>query len=135
MKAMFATLISLTLIASAATTPAARLCTASPVGGPPTLAVAGKTEGPINAAEWRGVERVALFGCMPDARIARLTLCVRGCTDGDKPLVGDGPQLTDAMRKAVTSLPKGTAFTITAQVVDGAGKPVKVPAARYTWQG
>ena len=104
-------------------------------GGPPSIRLARKAKGEISAAEWKGVRDVDLAGCVPDARITQLTLCIKDCTAKDASLKTTSKVLTAEMRTMIQNLPPGTAFTVKVEGKDDSGKEWKVPAAEFTWRG
>jgi hypothetical protein len=105
------------------------------LGGPPSIRIAGKASGDITHAEWGTVDKVQLMGCMPDARITGLTLCIKDCQGRNAGLRSGDGQLTGAMLSMVANLPPGTPFTIKVVVVDGRGRSITVPDATYVWKG
>jgi hypothetical protein len=105
------------------------------VGGPPSIRIAGKASGDITHAEWGRTTTVDLAGCMPDARITSLDICIKDCNAKDYRLVTKSAELTSEMLTMVANLPPGTPFTVTVKVVDGKGNPVAVPAGKYVWKG
>lgn len=106
-----------------------------PVGGPPRISVADKDKGDITKAEWAGVRSIELHGCVPDARITALTICIKDCTGKDATAKGSNGTITIAMRTMITNLPAGTPFTVNVKVVDGKGKNWEVPVAKFVWMG
>ncbi len=110
-------------------------CAAMPLGGPPSIRIAGKASGDITHAEWGRTTQVELAGCMPDARITSLDICIKDCNAKDYRLVTKSAELTSEMLTLVANLPPGTPFTVTVKVVDGKGKDVPVPAGKYIWKG
>lgn len=109
--------------------------TLSAPGGPPSIRIANKAKGEITAAEWKGVRDVDLAGCVPDARITLLTVCIKDCKGKDASLSTSSKVLSAEMRSMVQNLPPGTLFTVKVEVKDGSGKEWKVPAAEFTWRG
>ncbi|MEO8589769.1 MAG: hypothetical protein ABI432_10400 [Flavobacteriales bacterium] len=114
---------------------AAHSAIVAPVGGPPRISVANKDKGDINKAEWAAVKSVELHGCVPDARITALTLCIKDCKGTDAALSGTSGVITKEMRAMIANLPPGTLFTVKVTVRDGKDKVWAVPDASYTWRG
>jgi hypothetical protein len=104
-------------------------------GGPPSIRLAKKAKGDISLAEWNSVRDIDLVGCVPDARITVLTICIRDCKGKEAMVTADGPVLTPDMRTMVRNLPPGTDFTVKVEVKDAKGNFWKVPPATFTWKG
>ena len=107
----------------------------NPVGGPPRINLADKSSGDITRAEWSAIKTVGLHGCVPDARITALTICITDCTNKTAFANGSDATITSAMRTMIANLPAGTPFTVKVTVKDAKGKVWEVPAATYTWKG
>ncbi|MBK8499461.1 MAG: hypothetical protein IPL52_11760 [Flavobacteriales bacterium] len=107
----------------------------APVGGPPRISVADKDKGEITKAEWAALKSVELHGCVPDARITALTICIKDCTNKAAFASGTDGTITNAMRTMIANLPAGTAFTVKVTVKDAKGKVWEVPDAHYVWKG
>lgn len=107
----------------------------SPDGGPPRINLAEKSSGDITRAEWAALKTVELHGCVPDARITTLTICIKDCTNKAAFAMGTDATITSAMRTMIANLPAGTAFTVKATVKDATGKVWEVPEAKYVWRG
>lgn len=104
----------------------------APIGGPPRISVANKDQGDITKAEWTAVKSVQLHGCVPDARITALTLCIRDCKGKDAALTNSSGTLTKEMQSMIANLPAGTSFTVKVTVKDSKDKVWEVPDATYT---
>lgn len=115
--------------------PCADASVLSPDGGPPRINLAGKSSGDITAAQWAAIKTVDLHGCVPDARITALTICIKDCKGKDAIENGRDGVLNAAMRKMIANLPAGTAFTVRVTVMDAKGKAWEVPDARFVWKG
>lgn len=112
-----------------------RTCaTIAPVGGPPRISVADKDKGDITKAEWAGVKSIELHGCVSDARITSLTICIKDCTGKDATANGKDGTITTAMRTMIANLPAGTPFSVKVKVVDAKGKDWPVPTATFIWK-
>lgn len=107
----------------------------SAAGGPPSIRLAKKAQGDITLAEWKNVHDVDLMGCVADARITSLTICIKDCTGKDAAETVNGAALTKEMHTMVRNLPPGTPFTVKVNVVDGKGTAWKVPPATFVWRG
>lgn len=107
----------------------------APVGGPPRISVANKDKGDITKAEWASVKSVQLHGCVPDARITALTVCIRDRKGKDAALTNSSGTLTKEMQTMIANLPAGTSFTVKVTVKDGKDKEWEVPDATYVWKG
>jgi hypothetical protein len=107
---------------------------AHPVGGPPAIRLAGKAKGDITKTEWATVKTVDLVGCVPDARITALTVCIKDCTGKNASLSGTDGSITADMRTMITNLPADTPFTVKVEVKDAKGKIWDVPSAHYVWK-
>ncbi|MBL7940184.1 MAG: hypothetical protein JNL43_12550 [Flavobacteriales bacterium] len=105
------------------------------VGGPPRISLADKDKGDISKAEWAGVRSIDLHGCVPDARITSLTICIKDCTGKDASAKGPDAKITSEMRTMISNLPAGTPFSVNVKVVDAKGKDWPVPAATFVWKG
>lgn len=114
---------------------AGNTCIVVLLGGPPSIRIAGKASGDISHAEWGRTTKVDLAGCMPDARVTSLDICIKDCNAKDYKLVTKSAELTSGMLTMVANLPPGTPFTVTVKVVDGNGKDVPVLAGKYVWKG
>ena len=106
-----------------------------PDGGPPRISVSNKATGDITKSEWTNLKTVELHGCVPDARITSLTLCIRDCKAKEAVLRGTNEVLTKEMKTMITNLPSGTPFTVKVVVKDAKGKVWDVPDATYVWKG
>ncbi|MCB0763590.1 MAG: hypothetical protein KDB84_02720 [Flavobacteriales bacterium] len=104
-------------------------------GGPPAVRLADRPNGDIGKVEWMATERVELYGCVPDARITAMRICIRDCNGKDAAVHNTNGSITKAMRTMVLSLPPGTPFTVKVTVRDGTGKAWAVPEATYVWKG
>jgi hypothetical protein len=107
---------------------------APPVGGPPSIRLAGKAKGDITKAEWTALRSVDLVGCVPDAHITALTVCIKDCTGKDAAQKTNNGVITQEMRTMVLNLPAGTAFTVKVEVKDAKGKAWDVLPAHYVWK-
>mgnify|MGYP003383124005 CR=1 FL=1 len=107
----------------------------APVGGPPRIRLATKTAGDITKLEWSAIKAIELQGCVPDARITSLTICIMDCTGKDATATGSGGTISTAMRTMIANLPAGTPFTVKVVVMDAKGNVLEVPDANYTWRG
>lgn len=107
----------------------------APVGGPPRISVANKDKGDISKAEWATVASIELHGCVPDARITALTICIKDCKGKDAALSSTSGVLTNEMRTMIANLPAGTPFTVKVTVRDGKEKAWEVPDAVFVWRG
>jgi|GEM_PF-1680067 len=107
----------------------------APVGGPPRISVANKDKGDITKADWAAVKTIELHGCVPDARITALTVCIKDCKGKDATLSSTSGVITKAMREMIANLPAGTPFTVKVTVRDGKDKVWEVPDASYIWRG
>lgn len=113
--------------------PGARLV--APVGGPPSIRLAGKAGGDIGKSEWAAIKTVEIHGCVNDVRITTLTICIKDCRAKDARLSGRDGSITSAMRTMIANLPAGTPFTVKVVVMDAKGNVLDVPAANYMWRG
>lgn len=104
-------------------------------GGPPRIMLDGRSSGDITAAQWSALKVVGLHGCVPDARITSLALCIKDCKAKDATATGVDGTLTPFMRKMIANLPPGTPFMIKAVVKDAKGMTWDVPEARFVWRG
>lgn len=140
-KAMFKhTLFLYAALATAAVVPlhgavAAHPAFVAPVGGSPRISVANKDKGDITKAEWAALESITLHGCVPDARITALTICIKDCKGKDASLSSPSGALTTEMRTMIANLPAGTPFTVKVTVRDGKDKAWEVPDAGFVWRG
>ncbi len=107
----------------------------APVGGPPRISVANKAGGDINKSEWSAIKMIELHGCVPDARITTLTICIKDCTGKDATATGSDGAVTMAMRTMIAGLPAGTPFTVKVVVKDAKDKVWDVPDAHFIWKG
>lgn len=107
----------------------------NPDGGPPRINLAEKSSGDITKAEWASIKAVELHGCVPDARITALTVCIKDCTGKAAFAAGTDATITSAMRTMIANLPVGTPFTVKVTVKDAKGKVWEVPNANYVWKG
>ncbi len=105
------------------------------VGGPPRISVANKDKGDITKAEWAAVTSIELHGCVPDARITTLTLCIKDCKSKEATSSSTSGVLTKEMRTMIANLPAGTPFTVKVTVRDSKEKAWEVPDAVFTWKG
>ncbi len=113
-----------------------RTCAAvTPVGGPPYISLADKDKGDITKAEWAVLKAVELHGCVSDARITSLTICIKDCTAKDATANAKDGTITTAMRTMIANLPAGTSFSVKVKVVDANGKDWPVPTATFMWKG
>lgn len=101
-------------------------------GGPPSIRIAEKSKGDITRAEWTAATAVKLAGCVPDARVTSLTVCINDCQGRGSALTTPSGNFTREMKGMVANLPNGTAFTVKVQVKDGRGKSWPVPDAMFT---
>ncbi|MBK9760273.1 MAG: hypothetical protein IPO90_09975 [Flavobacteriales bacterium] len=62
----------------------------APVGGPPRIRLATKTAGVITKLEMVRDQGHRAQGCVPDARITSLTICIMDCTGKDATATGSG---------------------------------------------
>lgn len=127
-------------LVSFSATPVHMPCTGSsaivaPVGGPPRINLAHKDKGDITKADWASIKAVELHGCVPDARITALTVCIKDCKGKDASLSNTSGEITKAMREMIANLPAGTPFTVKVTVRDPKNKAWEVPDASFTWQG
>jgi len=104
-------------------------------GGPPAIRISGKGAGDLNAAQWNTVTKVDLVGCVPDARITSLRICIKDCQGKDAGYTAKDALLTEAMKTMVRNLPPGTEFTVTVTVSDDRGKNWAVQPATFRWKG
>ncbi len=104
-------------------------------GGPPRINLADKVSGDITKAEWARLKVVELQGCVPDARITALTICIKDCVKKNAFASGTNGTITSAMRTMITNLPVGSPFTVRVEVKDAKGKVWEVPEARFVWKG
>lgn len=102
-----------------------------PSGGPPAIRVANKASGKITLLEWNQAQGVTLAGCVPDAQVVSMTLCVRNCTGKEEALTVNGARFSPVMKRMVENLPTGTAFTVSVEVRDQAKKMWEVPKASF----
>lgn len=117
-------------------TPSIGACAAvAPVGGPPRISLADKDKGDITKVDWASVKTIELHGCVPDARITALTVCIKDCKGKDASLSNTSGEITKAMREMIANLPAGTPFTVKVTVRDSKDKAWEVPDASFTWQG
>ena len=107
----------------------------APIGGPPRISLAEKASGDISKSEWAGVTTIELHGCVPDARITALTICIKDCVNKNAFATSTDATITGAMKKMIANLPAGTPFSIEVSVVDAKGKVWEVPDAHYVWRG
>ena len=107
----------------------------APVGGPPSIRLAGKSHGDIYKSDWSTVKTVDLHGCVPDARIVSLRICPRTCTGKDAGFTAKTPVLSKDLWAFVNALPVGTSFTVSVTVSDAKGRFWEVPDAKYVWRG
>lgn len=107
----------------------------TPDGGPPRINLADKSGGDITRAEWGAIKTVGLHGCVPDARITALSICIKDCTNKAAFANGTDATITSAMRTMIANLPTGTPFTVKVTVKDAKGKVWEVPDAMYVWKG
>ncbi len=109
---------------------------ASPVsgspGGPPSIRIAEKAKGNITRAEWTGAAVVKLAGCVADARVTSMTVCINDCKGKQAALSTTSGTFSKEMKTMITNLPDGTPFTIKVEVKDGSGKKWEVPDAVFT---
>lgn len=117
---------------ASAPSPAADPTTCPLPGGPPSIRIAGKGSGTITRAEWASVRNVDLVGCVPDAQVVRVQLCIRNCAQRAERLATKGAGFLPTMKTAVADLPSGTAFTVEVEVVDGQRRTWEVAPARFT---
>jgi len=116
--------------------PSATTCVVvAPDGGPPRISVANKASGDITKAEWADLKAVELHGCVPDARIVALELCIKDCTGRNDGSKGSDATLTTLMKTMIINLPAGAPFTVEVVVKDAKGKVWDVPDATYVWKG
>lgn len=108
---------------------------AAPIGGPPSIRIAGKAGGEITAAQWSATKAVDLVGCVPGARIISLTFCIKDCKGKDAMINGKDASISSAMRQMIGNLPSGTPFTVKVMVRDEKEKVWEVPDARFLWKG
>jgi len=104
-------------------------------GGPPAIRIAGKGGGDITLAQWTAVSNVDLVGCVADARITSLHICIKDCQGKDAGYTTTNAYLTEAMKTMVRNLPPGMEFTVTVTVVDERGKNWEVQPATFWWKG
>lgn len=104
-------------------------------GGPPAIRIAGKGGGDITLAQWTAVSNVDLVGCVPNARITSLHICIKDCQGKDAGYTTTNAYLTEAMKTMVRNLPPGMEFTVTVTVVDERGKNWEVQPATFWWKG
>lgn len=104
-------------------------------GGPPRIMLDGRSSGDITAAQWSALKVVGLHGCVPDARITALTICIKDCNGKDAAENASDGALSAAMRRMIASLPAGTPFVVRVTVKDAKGKTWDVPEARFVWRG
>lgn len=104
-------------------------------GGPPRAQVCGKLAGDVTAFDWKSATEVKLLGCVPSARIASLSLCIKNCEGKQEALTASDGTFTPAMKKMIANLPAGTAFSVRVTVVDATGKKWEVPDAAFVWRG
>ena len=97
--------------------------------------MANKANGDISKSEWSSLKAIELHGCVPDARITALTICIKDCTGKDAKVTGSDGVVTAAMRTMIANLPAGTPFTVKVVVKDAKGKVWDVPDATYVWKG
>lgn len=100
-------------------------------GGPPSMRLAGLSKGAITQAVWAKTTTVELAGCVPDARVTSLTVCIQDCKGKADQLSTKGDRFTPAMKTMIANLPAGTPFIVKVTVVDGSGKTWTVPDATY----
>ena len=100
-------------------------------GGPPSIRIAEKPQGDITRAEWTATTAIKLAGCVADARVTGMTVCINNCTGKQEMLQSTSATLTPAMKSMITNLPDGTPFTVKVVVKDAAGKPWDVPEAAF----
>ncbi len=100
-------------------------------GGPPSIRLAGISKGAITQVVWAKTTTVDLAGCVPDAQVTSLTVCILDCNRKADQLSTKGDRFTPAMKTMIANLPVGTPFTVKVNVVDGSGKTWKVPDAFF----
>lgn len=108
---------------------------ATPFGGPPSIRLANKASGDISKSEWFGLRAIELHGCVPDARITSLTICIKDCKGKEAALTSTSGVITEAMRDMIANLPAGTPFAVKVTVKDGKSNVWDVPDASFTWRG
>lgn len=96
--------------------------------------LAGQSSGDITAAQWAALKSVDLHGCVPDARITALTVCIKDCKGKYATLSSTSGVITKAMRDMIKNLPAGSPFTVKVTVKDGKDKVWGVPDARFVWK-
>lgn len=114
------------------TTPATTL---EEPGGDPRIQLCGKLTGDVAKAEWTTATEVKLIGCVTSARITSLSVCIKDCKGKQEALTSTNGTLTVAMKKMISNLPAGTAFTVRVTVADATGKKWEVPDAAFVWKG
>lgn len=106
-----------------------------PLGGPPSIRIAGKASGGISSSEWATVKSVQLAGCASSAQVVEVAVCIKDCTGKNAELRIKGDEFSSGMRSMIANLPAGTPFTVSVKVVDGGHKELKVPPAQFVWKG
>lgn len=109
--------------------------TLAPLGGPPRISVANKAGGAITKSEWSGLKAIELHGCVSDARITSLTICIKDCSAQEAKEIATSAVLTKKMHSMIYNLPAGTPFTVKVVVKDATGKVWEVPDAHFLWKG
>ena len=104
-------------------------------GGPPRVSLAGKSDGGITKAELARHKTVDLVGCVPTARITKLSICIKDCEGKNAGYTSKSSVLTADMRTMLNDLPTGTPFTVRVTVVDDTGRDWDVPDAEFLWKG
>ena len=104
-------------------------------GGPPRVSLAGKSDGGITKAELARHKTVDLVGCVPTARITKLSICIKDCEGKNAGYTSKSSVLTADMRTMLNDLPAGTPFTVRVTVVDDTGRDWDVPNAVFVWKG
>lgn len=102
------------------------------VGGPPSVRLAEKAKGNVTRAEWTAAAAVKLAGCVTDARVTSMTLCINDCKRNQAALTTANGTFSKEMKSMIANLPNGTPFTVKVEVKDGSGKFWEVPDAAFT---
>lgn len=110
-------------------------CAPDLLGGDPRIQLCGRLSGDVFKAEWESTTEVKLVGCLPGAHITSLSLCIRNCEGKAEALTTANGKLTQAMKKMIANLPKGTLFVVRVAVTDDQGRAWQVPDAAFVWKG
>lgn len=75
---------------------------------------------------------VKLAGCVSDARVTSMTLCIHDCKGKQAALITVSGTFSKEMKSMIAELPDATPFTVKVEVKDGSGKSWEVPDAAFT---